>query len=107
MRQCIERAFGLLTKRWGIFWRPLQCDFDRWPTIINVCAKLHNFCIDHNDSDIAERYELDIQPGDNGVVLHNPPVPEENNNRPSGTLRKSLTDKLEVEGIRRFPTNEF
>jgi hypothetical protein len=23
MRQCIERAFGMLTKRWGIFWRPL------------------------------------------------------------------------------------
>jgi hypothetical protein len=24
MRQCIERAFGILTERWGIFWRPVK-----------------------------------------------------------------------------------
>lgn len=48
MRQTIERAFGILTRRWGIFWRPLVCDFARWTLVIRVCAKLHNLCIDHN-----------------------------------------------------------
>ncbi len=35
MRQCIERAFGLLTQRWGIFWRPLRCRYikKRFPQI--------------------------------------------------------------------------
>jgi DDE superfamily endonuclease len=48
MRQCIERAFGILTRRWGIFWRPLVCKYERWALIGTVCAKLHNFCIDMN-----------------------------------------------------------
>lgn len=48
MRQCIERAFGLLTRRFGIFWRPLQCDHSRWHLVVRVCAKLHNLCIDFN-----------------------------------------------------------
>lgn len=34
MRQCIERAFGLLTNRWGILWRPLRCAMDRWPLVL-------------------------------------------------------------------------
>ena len=46
VRQCIERAFGILVKRWGILWRPLQCSFDRWNLVLSVCAKLHNRCID-------------------------------------------------------------
>ena len=46
MRQCIERAFGILVRRWGIFWRALQCDMSRWSLITRVCAKLHNICID-------------------------------------------------------------
>ena len=37
MRQSIERAFGLLTKRWGIFWRPLQRDYGRWKNSTCLC----------------------------------------------------------------------
>jgi hypothetical protein len=46
MRQCIERAFALYVQRWGIVWRALRTDFNRWPLVLTVCAKLHNFCID-------------------------------------------------------------
>jgi hypothetical protein len=46
MRQCIERAFGVLVKRWGILWRNLQCSYERWTMVLTVCAKLHNLCID-------------------------------------------------------------
>ena len=63
MRQCIERAFGILTKRWGIFWRPLACRFDKWSTICTVAAKLHNFCIDEG-APVFPRYDPDIHEGD-------------------------------------------
>jgi len=77
MRQCIERAFGLLTRRWGIFWRPLSCDMARWSTIISVCAKLHNVCIDfdvtkdqRNPHDILTAPD-DHEEGDDASVFMN------------------------------------
>lgn len=45
-RQVIERAFGILIARWGIFWRPLRVAVHRIPLLISVCCKLHNICID-------------------------------------------------------------
>ncbi len=45
-RQCIERAFGILVQRWGVFWRAMRVAFHRIPLIITVCCKLHNMCID-------------------------------------------------------------
>ncbi len=45
-RQCVERAFGQLLGRWGIFWRPLRFDLTYISTVIAVCCKLHNICID-------------------------------------------------------------
>ena len=72
MRQCIKRAFGLLTCRWGIFWRPLQCDFNHWPLVCTVAAKLHNFCIDMNEGQqehILDRYWLYSLDGDYHRVL--------------------------------------
>jgi hypothetical protein len=47
-RQCMERAFGMLTKRWGIFWRPFNFSLHCWSTVVLVCMKLHNFCLDRN-----------------------------------------------------------
>ena len=34
-RQVIERAFGILTRRWGIFWKPVVCAYDKW-SLINL-----------------------------------------------------------------------
>jgi hypothetical protein len=31
-QQCVERSFGLLTKRWGIFWCPFNFTFHHWST---------------------------------------------------------------------------
>ena len=45
-RMPIECAFGILVRRWGIFWRPLSMRFDRRALVVEVCMKLHNFCID-------------------------------------------------------------
>src|SRR5690606_8592092 len=50
MRQVVERSFGMLTKRFSIFWRPFIFALKHWRTVIRVCCKLHNLCIDSNVS---------------------------------------------------------
>jgi DDE superfamily endonuclease len=45
-RQGIERAFGLLVQRWGVFWRPLRVSMEHRGLLIRVACKLHNRCID-------------------------------------------------------------
>ena len=45
-RQCIERAFGLLTQRWGILWRPLRVKPTNLPILFQTLCKLHNICVD-------------------------------------------------------------
>jgi hypothetical protein len=56
MRQCIERSFALLVQRWGILWQPLRGAFKRWPTLLTVCAKLHNYCLNKAEAPIANMY---------------------------------------------------
>ena len=115
MRQCIERAFGIMTKRWGIFWRPLVCGFKHWPEIITVCAKLHNFCVDEG----AETREVlpatleSIQPGDccdwqsNTNHLETDPTQPWAaafcSRRPAGETRRRITDQLHEQGAIRPP----
>ena len=110
MRQCIERAFGILTQRWGIFWRPLRCDFRRWPLICITAAKLHNFCLDMNEGSdtILSRYDEDMYPGDEYNVVMNGNLNEMDDDniavRPTGDRRRNLTAMFEHIGVRR-PNN--
>jgi hypothetical protein len=70
-RQVIERAFGILTQRFGIFWRPLRVQFKKIPLIIRVCAKLHNICVDRFGlvrPDI--NLERDARVGDDIFAVH-------------------------------------
>ena len=45
-RITIERAFGILVRRWGILWRPMECSVAKATVRATVCAKLHNICVD-------------------------------------------------------------
>ncbi len=45
LRIRIEMAFGLLTMKWQIFKKPLVIDFENHFRLIQVCMKLHNYCI--------------------------------------------------------------
>ena len=68
-RQCVERAFGILVQRWGIFWRPIRVRFDRRPLLIRVACKLHNLCIDMMGSSVPGVVRSDIRPGDSASIL--------------------------------------
>jgi hypothetical protein len=43
-RVTIERAFGMLIRRWGILWKPLEYRVHDIVLISRICAKLHNMC---------------------------------------------------------------
>ena len=55
MRQTIERSFGILVARCGIFWRPLKVNMKRWGLVIACCIKLHNLCIETQGEHAAIR----------------------------------------------------
>eukprot|EP01138_Halocafeteria_seosinensis_P009305 gb/GECG01009509.1/.p1 GENE.gb/GECG01009509.1/~~gb/GECG01009509.1/.p1 ORF type:complete len:440 (+),score=36.00 gb/GECG01009509.1/:1-1320(+) len=110
MRQCIERAFGLLVERWGIFWRPLRCAYSRWTLVCAVAAKLHNYAIDMNEgrsSDILQRTDEDWEENDEPLVYLNgngeaaEENVEEGRVRPIGDRRRQITDYLKAQGVRR------
>jgi hypothetical protein len=109
MRQCIERAFGLLTRRFGIFWRPLNCDYARWHVIIRVCAKLHNLCVDFNVGGSTNNVTTcceDYAQGDNFAAYENLFNPENEGEFPSNSDQTSqkrmlLTLRLKEQGYTR------
>jgi DDE superfamily endonuclease len=78
-RQVIERAFGILIQRWGIFWRPLRLSMHNRGVVIQVACKLHNICIeDSGYQKVHPMYrnsapefdkESDYQPGDDSNVI--------------------------------------
>jgi hypothetical protein len=51
-RQVVERAFGMLINRFGIFWRPLKLSMRHIKLVVTVCCKLHNICVDRFGCDI-------------------------------------------------------
>ena len=70
-RQTIERAFGMLVRRWGILWRALRFGVKINSRIISVCCKLHNLCIDafgENASNIqCSSLDTQWERGENGT----------------------------------------
>jgi hypothetical protein len=99
-RHTIEHSFGILKQRWGIFWRPFTFSFDQWATVIMVCMKLHNLCIDRNVSVPNYRFVADVREEDEWVVYDN--AREDDvflRGRASGDLRRDITAKLEQLGM--------
>lgn len=101
-RQCVERAFGISTQRWGIFWRPFRFAFDRWSLVVMAAMKLHNPCIDRRDVSPVHHYNEDMRPADQWVVYDNFRNDDvELHGRPVGDRRYDLMLKLQQPGIRR------
>jgi hypothetical protein len=45
LRIRIEMAFAMMTRKWGIYWRPLLIGLDKIKYIVEVVGRLHNYCI--------------------------------------------------------------
>lgn len=100
MRQCIERAFGLMVRRWGVLWRPLQTEFCTWGTVAMVCAKLHNFCIDEGYGLYdTNPYIEDTRADDNLTVTLNETAAD----RAAHDVERPAPDRIR----RRYLTEEF
>jgi hypothetical protein len=54
LRIRIENAFGLLTTKWRILRRPLECSLKTNALILEICARLHNFVIDNKEDDFSD-----------------------------------------------------
>ena len=52
LRIHIEQAFGMLVRRWGILWKPMQVTLSNSKEIFMACVKLHNYCLDEKELDI-------------------------------------------------------
>ena len=104
MRQCIERAFGLLFTRWGIFRRGLQFQAKRRALVASVRAELHNFCIEKRQGKPPPP-RRDVGQEDQTVFFDNGPGPSEEDRR--GLYRVSrrtgLTGYLRAIGACRPP----
>lgn len=53
----VEQAFGQLVSRWLCLKNILRYKLHRTVQVIKLCMKLHNFCIDCHDSDIASHMD--------------------------------------------------
>ena len=42
----VECAFGILVRRWGLLWRPLEVKFENRAQLLGALIRLNNFCID-------------------------------------------------------------
>jgi hypothetical protein len=83
MRQCIERAFGMLVRRFGIFWRRFEFGMNKWGLVVSVCMKLHNLLVDAGEIIIPGPYEGDLKLGDDLKALFA-------RNTPMGPTKKDI-----------------
>ena len=95
----------MLVQRWGIFWRKLVCDHDRWSPLITVAMKLHNYCIDLQDAIAPARFGEDMQRRDSARVIstNDPEMDAQLRQRAVGNRRAIITSYLENEGGGRPP----
>lgn len=101
-RQTIERAFGMLVARWGIYWRKFRFAYDRWSLVIAVTMKLHNLCVDRAVDPPLRRFHEDHEEGDKCIVLDNSRDDDRDVRRVTHVdRRRDLTESLEDSGTGR------
>lgn len=115
-RQCIERAFGLLVGRFGIFWRPLRMKLSKIPLVVRVCCKLHNICVDRFTAAASvETYrnnmrDTDHQKGDDYEPVWNNDTGKYRGYRTdleSCPKRERVTHNIRILGYERPSTSSF
>ena len=103
----IECAFGILVRRWGVLWRPLENSLRENTLIIDVCMKLHNYCSRRNlpESRCTEAGEIDAQGAEPIVYfqdeLHTEDVTGRRRDLERSHRREALANALFESGMRR------
>jgi DDE superfamily endonuclease len=62
LRIRIEMAFGMMTHKWGMYWRPLLVGLDKIKCIVEVVARLHNFCVNERILEVGEDGGTSVDP---------------------------------------------
>jgi hypothetical protein len=109
-RQVVERAFGLLIQRWGVFWRPLRVSVARIPLLIRVACKLHNVCINSFGTASPVVASRDIRSRDIASALFTDGTGGGRGRRSDleeSDRRDMLTRRLETLGIERPARSQF
>jgi hypothetical protein len=71
LRIRIENTFGLLTTKWRVLRKPLECSLKVNADILQICALLHKFVINNKDNDFISDISLD---GPNIRVMSESPL---------------------------------
>ena len=91
-RIIVERAFGILKKKWRVLGSPMELDIELSVEVIHACCALHNLCIEFSPDFVFEFGDNEVrQLQDEMDVLH-----IENTQDPHVTA-ESLRDKMAQE----------
>jgi hypothetical protein len=100
LRITIERAFGILVQRWGIFWSALKFKISFVLQLIEACCRLHNFCLARNLPILNKEGSLpdSAKVNSRGILEDNRWRTNERwndgSNVPFNVLRNRLVDKI-------------
>ena len=102
----IERAFGLLVNRRGIFWRRMNVSLKKVPQLVIICASFQNFLINESEIFASNLNDIAWGPVDNDCIcepllrdqLTEGPRPGPRRDREKSRRRIEMTKNLEYLG---------
>jgi hypothetical protein len=107
-RIAVECAFGELVGRWGILWRTLRHGLPMATAIIQACARLHNWCLNHRvdntgvsgwQATAAEKGDCDL--GGNPLPIFGTTGAGRQGQSVVSPLRDDLAERLVEMGMKR------
>jgi DDE superfamily endonuclease len=106
LRIRIEMAFGLMYKKWGILWRPVQVKMERVKILALTIATLHNYCIDErirlHESDDPARRDTITGRGLNESYYESVDVSLQRQSLPvfgMSMIRESMVNRIKILGL--------
>lgn len=100
-RQCIERAFGLMSNRFQILQKRIRLDETKTRKIVLACCVLHNFLVENSNWYSDEGHAA--SPAAEGTSENFEPTGKKTRNlRESDGIRKSFKDFFNNEGKIKF-----
>ena len=92
----IECAFGILVHRFGILRKPIPVNISvqKTTSLVLALCKLHNFCINQNDSNVSSAFESDVANIVREGGIYRPSMDKDGNATWSYDFQESSKDRL-------------